>query len=118
MLKRFTNWLALTGTERKVLWFLAVTLIAGAGIRLYRATFPDAPAFDYRSTDSTFASLSDHVREASISAPTEPVDARIDLNAAGKSELMTLPGIGAVLAERIIRYRQEHGPFRSVKALA
>ncbi len=116
MLRRLTEWLALTGTERKVLWFLAVTLIVGAGIRLYRAAYPETPAFDYRSSDSTFAALSDHVQEAATGAPAETI-ARINLNQAAKAELMTLPGIGAVLAERIIRYRQDHGPFRSVGAL-
>lgn len=36
---------------------------------------------------------------------------RIELNQAGAEELATLPGIGSVLAERIITYRDEHGPF-------
>ena len=35
----------------------------------------------------------------------------IDLNTAGKSELMELPGIGEKLSERIIAYREERGPF-------
>ena len=41
----------------------------------------------------------------------------VDLNTAGLEELDTLPGIGPVLAERIIAWRQENGPFTSVDQL-
>ena len=36
---------------------------------------------------------------------------RININTADKAELMSLPGIGETLAERIIAYREETGPF-------
>ena len=41
----------------------------------------------------------------------------LDINTAAVDELDTLPGIGAVLAERIVAYREAHGPFPSVDAL-
>lgn len=41
----------------------------------------------------------------------------VDVNAAGAAELQTLPGIGPVLAERIVAWREAHGPFASVDAL-
>lgn len=40
----------------------------------------------------------------------------VDLNRAGAAELETLPGIGPVLAERIVEHRAEH-PFTSVDDL-
>ena len=43
--------------------------------------------------------------------------APIDLNAAAAGELDQLPGIGPVLAERIVGWRTEHGRFVSVDQL-
>ena len=38
-------------------------------------------------------------------------EGRLDLNLATKDELMTLPGIGEKLAERILQYRQSAGRY-------
>jgi competence protein ComEA len=37
----------------------------------------------------------------------------VNLNTASASELESLPGIGPVLAERIVAYREANGPFSS-----
>jgi competence protein ComEA len=42
---------------------------------------------------------------------------RVDLNAATAAELDALPGIGPVLAQRIVDHRTRNGPFRSVDQL-
>jgi competence protein ComEA len=44
--------------------------------------------------------------------------APIPLSIATVEQLDTLPGIGPTTAARIVQYRQEHGTFRSVDALA
>ena len=41
----------------------------------------------------------------------------VDLNTAGVAELDALPGIGPVLAQRIVDHRSHQGPFRSVEEL-
>lgn len=41
----------------------------------------------------------------------------LDLNRASAAELEKLPGIGPVLAQRIVEWRETHGPFKSVEDL-
>ncbi len=41
----------------------------------------------------------------------------VDLNAAGTTELDALPGIGPVLAQRIVDFREANGPFTSVEEI-
>ena len=41
----------------------------------------------------------------------------IDLNRADEQELTAVPGIGKVIAARIVKFRDEHGPFRRVEDL-
>ncbi|MDQ2839151.1 MAG: ComEA family DNA-binding protein, partial [Actinomycetota bacterium] len=50
-------------------------------------------------------------------AGTGPAAGPIDLNAATASQLDTLPGVGPVLAQRIVDWRTQHGRFDSVDQL-
>jgi competence protein ComEA len=43
---------------------------------------------------------------------------RVNINSASRAELEALPGIGPVIAQRIIDYRLAHGPYRSAADLA
>lgn len=115
MLKRIAEWLALTKTERNVILFLTVTLLVGAGIRLYQETFPSAPQFDYRASDSTFAALNAASEDSSISQGES--SGAININTATKQQLMDLPGIGEVTADRIMKYRETKGAFKSINDL-
>lgn len=49
--------------------------------------------------------------------PTAGCAGRYNLNAATVAELDTLPGIGPILAGRIVDYRAQHGDFGSVDEL-
>ena len=42
---------------------------------------------------------------------------KININTASASELEKLPGIGEVIAKRIVSHRQQHGPFRRAEHL-
>ncbi len=45
----------------------------------------------------------------------EEIAVKISINTARIDELDVLPGIGPALADRIVVYRKEHGPFRTVE---
>ena len=67
-------------------------LLAGAGVAVSAA--PD------RATKSETKAV-----------PSAP----IDLNSASATELTALPGVGSSIAQRIVAFREEHGPFRRVE---
>lgn len=48
--------------------------------------------------------------QATTTAPASEM-APIDINRAGPEELQQIKGIGPALALRIVRYREENGPF-------
>lgn len=51
------------------------------------------------------------------SADGIPEDGRVALNRATAADLEGLPGVGPVLAQRIVTYREENGHFREVEDL-
>ena len=68
-------------------------------IRVYQLTAPTQPSVS--PTDNT--------------DPTEPL--MVNINTATVQELEALPGIGPTLAQRIVDYRREHGPFQAPESL-
>lgn len=55
-------------------------------------------------------------RDAVAAAAANP-DGTVNLNAATASDLEALPGIGPVLAQRIVTWRDANGPFTAVEQL-
>ena len=117
MFRRFLDWLAFTRTEQRVILFLSGTLVVGAGIRLYQEASPSQRHFDYRSLDSSFAEFRERVARDTVQHKSGRSVKSIDVNSASKEDLMSLPGIGPVLAQRILEYRDNQGGFESVDEL-
>jgi competence protein ComEA len=89
----------LTTQERRIVVFVGLSLVAGGATKLA-------------------------LRPAQNVSPTlQPADAQsrppgiVDLNTANARDLQRLPGIGPELASRIVAYRRENGPFRSIDQL-
>jgi competence ComEA-like helix-hairpin-helix protein len=62
-------------------------------------------------------------RSSSNTAPYNVVSPKaeqgsvVNINTASPQELQRLPGVGAVIAERIIAHREQYGPFRRAEHL-
>ena len=56
---------------------------------------------------------------SSISTPTSTSSpeqsAKINVNTADKQELEKITGVGPIIAQRIIDYRQSNGPFQTIE---
>lgn len=63
------------------------------------------------------AAADDKPGKDASSAKTAKADGKININEASRAQLMKLSGVGPGTADRIIEYRQAHGPFRRVQDL-
>lgn len=55
--------------------------------------------------------------QGAVGSAPSGAQGKLNLNSASAAELETLPGVGPVLAERIITWRTDHGKFATVDAL-
>ena len=119
---------ALTPSERRGAAVVVLLLAIGAVHDVWRAHHPDLtrpPAWAETSGLPTGggvvpAPISGDGGAAAGGTPSSPPLApsvAVDLNRAGVPELDALPGIGPVLAGRIVEHRARYGPFRSVDEL-
>ena len=52
-----------------------------------------------------------------LQAQTKATAKKVNINTANLEDLQTLPRIGEKVAQRIIDYRKEHGPFKKIEEL-
>lgn len=100
----------------------ALVLIFSLGFLAGRASVPYAiaaaterPAQAQQTDDA--AQTPEETAPQPAQTPVDGAAEKIDLNTADSEQLQTLPGIGAVLAERIIEYRAVSGGFQTPEQL-
>ncbi len=79
----------LTSFEKRIILYLALSLIVGVTLEYY-------------------GKFGNGKQKAETSIR------KININNADMEDLISIPGIGAKTAKAIIEYRHKHGPFRSI----
>ena len=115
---------ALTPSERRGALVVALLFALGALRDLWVARHPHVdPPLDRTTAFATpgragpAAANPDAERSPTEAPRPAGAGGAIDLNRAGAEELDALPGIGPVLARRILEHRARQGPFRRVEEL-
>ena len=132
----------LTSREQKALLLITLILAAGTLVQLLLPHKIKSSQYDYTLQDSLFRVLSADTLELKPEIPKQkttilkkkktdnrgkkkPVtktrktlkQKSVNVNSAGLKELQALPGIGPKTAQKIIDYREEHGPFNTLEEL-
>ncbi|HTR21879.1 MAG TPA: helix-hairpin-helix domain-containing protein [Gemmatimonadales bacterium] len=106
--------------DRRAALLLSVLALAGGAARFALAPRPDAAPGDVRlvarDTPPPSAIGATARQAARLSRPLAPGE-RVDVNRADATELTRLPHVGPALAQRIVAWRDAHGPFTSLAAL-
>lgn len=84
-----------TRQERQVVLFLAALALVGIAADFIAKKFSSAKTIQF----------------------LEPDIAKIELNSADKDSLMSVPGIGQTLSQRILEYRIRQGEFKKMEEL-
>ncbi len=114
--------MSVTPQERLALGVVALLLASGVAARSLR-TEPapaawSAPAAEEAAAGARVRSATrDSVERAAKRARPLAPGERLDPNTAPADELQRLPRVGPALAERIVKWRTEHGGFRTLAGL-
>ncbi len=118
--------------EKRFILFLLTTFLIGCAVTYYRQIHGDAELAMWRERQLALSREMSPLTAipggaaaapAAVAAPQSLLSrklrlvSRLNLNTATAEELAALDRIGPALAGRIIRYREEHGPFRTIDQL-
>ncbi len=100
--------------------FLLGIITIGLLIKGYRLWFSE-PVPSIENEVLAFKAVAEEVErekaEKSNEKKQNPIVKSVNINTSNKADLMTIPGIGPVTAERIMIHREDFGLFQSVEDL-
>ena len=109
--------------------FLALGLIIGGTVKLLQL-HGAAARYDFTESDAFFAEASSKIdsiiaaeedtsanARGAHAAGSKFVDFPVNINTADIAELTAIPGVGKVIATRIVDYRNLHGKFNRLEEL-
>ncbi len=96
----------LTKKEKYILMFLAISAIIGISYAYYKEYYPP---IRIASKKERFKPKFFERKDLDLMLQKEKT---VNINTASLEDLMRLKGVGGVLANRIIEYRNDNGPFK------
>jgi len=118
----------LSRQEERFLLVLLGLFIVGSGVWYVRRTAASGERMDWRRQQQRLqTAFQAPAAKAGTPKPAPPpamvtgkqraISNKININSASAKELERLPRVGPVMAQRILSFRNEHGPFHSVEDL-
>ncbi|MDR1150089.1 MAG: helix-hairpin-helix domain-containing protein [Clostridiales bacterium] len=78
----------------------------------------DSDEFNFNNYKLNDSGLSKNIRESMLSSDdNNKIKKKLNINTATSKELENLPGIGSVIADNIIKFRENNGEFSSISEL-
>jgi comEA protein len=113
--------------ERFLFFFLSLSLL-GCLFHYYRKTSAGAVRVDWQVEQNDIYRFLQQKQDKRAAVPLKisspliqkkqrAISGKININQATVTEMSHLPRIGPVMAGRIIEFRQNHGPFKSIDEL-
>ena len=113
-----------TRDEKRILLYLSALLFVGLLVRQGRNYFDRPTAGETAARKAALEAFKEGSRRylaaadsGSMALWTAGLVNPVDVNQASEEELQALPGIGPVLAKKIVDYRDKNGYFRTVQDL-
>lgn len=120
----------LTKAQLRGLWFIVIVFAASVILQYGKILFFAPEPFDFSDVEKQFDQKTAKILAGQLSPDTsDRIDSAekpaiktwkkfpVNINSANSEQLQYLPRIGPAMAERIITYRRQNGPFHSKEDL-